>query len=460
MPQATTVDVTALVSRQPFGRFHLRLIVLGIAVLILDGFDGQIMGYVAPALSRDWHLAPGALGPVFAAGLFGLLLGAILCGWLADVVGRRAMVIACTAAFGALSLATLLVHTLDALVALRFVTGLVLGGAMPNATALMSEYMPPRRRIGLAALVGMGFSLGSALGGFVAAFLIPRLGWTGVFWVGGVLPLLLTPVLWAALPESVRFLCVRRQGAPRIARTLAQIDPVLQFPPGTVFAAEEERSRGFLMPQMFTEGRAAMTTLVWIVYFAHGATLNFIVNWMPTLMHDAGISMEGAASANALFQVGGILGGIVLGFMIDRLDAVVLSVSLLASAVLIALIGQVGLSYGVIAGFAFAAGACVVGTQGSANAFTGGALYPTFIRSTGLGWALGMSRLGGVIAGSFGGAWLLRAHMPLAQTFLIGAVPEVVAALAMIQLARLRSGQAALGADDRGFAARPARASD
>ena len=218
------VDVVEFIDQQPVGGFQIRLLATCAAVLFLDGFDTQAIGYVAPALAREWGLTKGALGPVFSAGLFGLMIGALLFGPLADRIGRRKIIVFSTVAFGLGSLATAFIPDVNSLLAIRFLTGLGLGGAMPNAIAMTSEFSPRRRRATMVMIMFCGFSVGAALGGLLAAALIPDFGWRSVFIVGGAAPLLLAPILALRLPESVRFLVLAGHAQQRVAALLKRIN--------------------------------------------------------------------------------------------------------------------------------------------------------------------------------------------------------------------------------------------
>src|ERR1700726_3621754 len=233
------VDVADFIDQQPVGGFQLKLLLTCAAVLFLDGFDTTAIGYVAPSLAKEWGLTKGALGPVFSAGLFGLMIGALLFGPLADRVGRRKIIVFSTLAFGIGTLVTAFVQDIDTLLAIRFLTGLGLGGAMPNAIAMTSEFNPRRRRATMVMIMFCGFSVGAALGGFLAAALIPYFGWRAVFIVGGTAPLLLVPVLALRLPESVRFLALTGRNDARVAQLLGSINPKAAFAPAARFVVHE-----------------------------------------------------------------------------------------------------------------------------------------------------------------------------------------------------------------------------
>jgi MFS transporter, AAHS family, 4-hydroxybenzoate transporter len=257
------IDVTAFIDEQPVGRLHIRLLVLCAAVLFMDGFDTQAMGYVAPALTRDWQLARGALGPALSAGLFGLMIGALVLGPVADRIGRKRIIVWSAVAFGIGTVATTLASDLHGLIVIRFLTGLGLGGAMPNTFALMAEFSPRRRRATLVMIMFCGFSVGAAVGGLVAAGLIPAFGWRSVFVVGGVAPLLFAPMLARMLPESIRFLAAAEGGREnaRIAQLLSLLAPTVHVPPNTRFVVNEPGHARMPVAELFASGAAATTLL-------------------------------------------------------------------------------------------------------------------------------------------------------------------------------------------------------
>src|SRR6201995_3474896 len=221
--QGAPIDVVEFIDQQPVGGFQIKLLLTCAAVLFLDGFDTQAIGYVAPAVAKEWSLTKAALGPVFSAGLFGLMIGALIFGPLADRIGRKKIIVFSVLAFGLGALVTAFVQDVNTLLAIRFLTGLGLGGAMPNAIAMTAEFNPRRRRATMVMIMFCGFSVGAALGGFLAAALIPQFGWRSVFIVGGAVPLLLVPILAMRLPESVRFLVLTGREPQRVAELLGGV---------------------------------------------------------------------------------------------------------------------------------------------------------------------------------------------------------------------------------------------
>jgi AAHS family 4-hydroxybenzoate transporter-like MFS transporter len=447
---ASVVDVAGFIDQQPVGGFQIRLLLTCAAVLLLDGFDTTAIGFVAPSLAKEWGLTKGALGPVFSAGLFGLMIGALTLGPLADRIGRKKIIIFSTLAFGIGTLVTAFVQDVNTLLAIRFLTGLGLGGAMPNTIAVTSEFSPHRRRATMVMVMFCGFSAGAALGGLLAAALIPQFGWRSVFVVGGVAPLLLVPILALRLPESVRFLALTGRANERVADLLALVNPKAEFPLVTQFVVHEPGLAGIPMLHLFRDGRTLVTLLLWVVFFMSLLDLYFLTNWLPTVLNDLGASVSEAAVIGSMLQVGGVVGTFALGSVIDRFSFRALALVYFIAVFAVGAIGQLGHSVVFVTMAIFAAGFCMVGGQIAANALAAG-FYPTSIRATGVGWALGIGRIGSIIGPLVGGV-LLTMKWSAGAVFMAAAGAALCAALAAFSLSRL----AGMGGSGKRAADQPA----
>jgi MFS transporter, AAHS family, 4-hydroxybenzoate transporter len=440
------VDVVEFIDRQPVGGFQIGVLLTCAAVLVLDGFDTTAIGFVAPPLAGEWGLTKVALGPVFSAGLFGLMIGALVFGPLADRIGRKKIIVFSTLAFGIGALVTAFVQDVNTLLAVRFLTGLGLGGAMPNTIAVTSEFSPRRRRATMVMIMFCGFSLGAALGGFLAAALIPQFGWRSVFVVGGLAPLLLVPVLALRLPESVRFLALSGRANERVEQLLRLVNPKATFAPAAEFVVHEPALAGIPVLHLFAAGRTLVTLLLWVVFFMSLLDLYFLSNWLPTVLNDLGASVSEAAVIGSMLQVGGVVGAFALGSIIDRFSFRALALVYFIAVFAVGAIGQLNHSAVLVSLAIFVAGFCIVGGQIAANALAA-AFYPTSMRSTGVGWALGIGRVGSIVGPLVGGV-LLSLKWSTAEVFLCAAAAALCAALAAFCLSRL----AGMGGSGKGAA--------
>jgi AAHS family 4-hydroxybenzoate transporter-like MFS transporter len=440
-PPPPTVDVQAVIDAQPVSPLQKRLLFLCFLVIAIDGFDTAIVGFIAPAIRAEWRLPVTALGPLFAAGLFGLMLGAFAVGPLADRHGRKAMLVASMIVFGAASLASAYSAGLASLIVLRFVTGLGLGGAMPMTITLASEFCPAPRRSSLVTLMFCGFTLGSAMGGFIAAQVLPSYGWRVLLAGGGIAPLLLAPVLVMLLPESVRFLVTKLAAANgaaqgRIAAVLGRIAPAADFRGATFVDATPAGKSP--VAQLFRGGLLKGTLLLWLAFFMSLLVVYLMTNWMPTLLHQAsGASIADAAFVSAMYQVGGTIGAIVVGRLMDRFEPHhVLFASYLLGAAFIVLISLSAGTRAVMTLAVFAAGACISGGQTGGNALSA-AFYPTAYRATGVAWANGIGRSGSIVGSLLGGV-LLGFGWPATTVYALVGIPAVVSAVALATLGVVR----------------------
>lgn len=429
-----TLDVSSLLDQNKISRFQKLAIFLCGAILFLDGFDAQAIGYVAPALLEAHIVTPVQLGPVFSASLIGLMVGAVLLAPMADRLGRRPVLISSTAVVGTFSLVTAWAPGFDELVCLRFLTGVGLGGCMPNAVALISEYSPAKQRGFLVSAMFAGFTLGSMLGGIVSAQVVPTYGWQGVFVIGGVLPLLLVPILFFFMPESIRYLVSRKNEPEHVSQIIQQMNPELGVDADTRFVVKEEVAKNNSVWQLLARGRAKQTALLWVIFFMSLLNIYLLVNWLPTIIKASGESMRTAIYIGTALQLGGLIGAFPLGYLLDRKGArLTLSVSYVLGAASVVLIGIFSSTSMLLTAFAvFMAGFAIIGGQGVANA-AASMTYPTEIRSTGVGWALGVGRIGSIVGPLLGGMLQSMGVVPRVIFFLC-AIPAVIAALAAFAL--------------------------
>jgi AAHS family 4-hydroxybenzoate transporter-like MFS transporter len=426
------LDVQSLINSSPISRYQWRVVILCFLIVFLDGLDTAAMGFIAPALSQDWGIERASLGPVMSAALIGMVFGALGSGPLADRFGRKVVLVGAVLLFGAFSLASAYSSNVEQLLVLRFLTGLGLGAGMPNATTLLSEYTPERKKSLLVTSMFCGFNLGMAGGGFISAKLIPAFGWHALLLLGGVLPLLLGVVLILWLPESARFLVVRNRGSERIRRVLAPIAPALVAQAGS-FSVPEQRtvkSRNVLAV-IFSSTYSTGTLLLWLTYFMGLVIVYLLTSWLPTLMRESGASMEQSAFIGALFQFGGVLSAVGVGWAMDRFNPhKFIGAFYLLAGVFAYAVGQSLGNITVLATLVLVAGMCVNGAQ-SAMPSLAARFYPTQGRATGVSWMLGIGRFGAIL-GAWMGATLLGLGWNFEQVLTALVVPAGLAAAAVV----------------------------
>ncbi|MGC4028328.1 MAG: aromatic acid/H+ symport family MFS transporter [Steroidobacteraceae bacterium] len=425
-------------SRNP-SKFQYALLLLIALLLLSDGYDMQAIGYVAPALVDAWGVERPAFAPIFSMGLFGVMIGAMTMTPLADRIGGKRVLLGCTGVYGVLTLATALVRDVDALLLLRFATGIFLGGAMPNAIALVSEYAPTKMRALMVTIAVCGFSIGGAAGGVVATTMIGAFGWQAVFVVGGAVPLLILPLLILYLPESLPRLLSGKADA-RALKVLEKIAPGWTPQVDTDAGADAAASaphRAAPVIGLFQNGLAPATSLIWVVYFSNLLILFTLSNWLPSIITLDGLPLQTANLATTFYQLGGTFGALLIAFLCDRFRAHrVLAFTFLGACASVFLIGSASGNPTLIALTIAAAGFCVVGGQNATNAFVSN-FYPSDIRASGIGWALGIGRLGSILGPLLVGA-AIAAGVETRTLFQFCAVPALVAAAAILLVGRVR----------------------
>lgn len=434
MSAVQTIDIPSVIDSNRLSRSQLLILMMVGLTVVMDGFDVQSMGYVAPAIIADWGVSKAELGPVFGAGLFGMLVGSLTLSVLADKIGRRPVLIWATVFFSLCMLVTAHVTSIGQLQVIRFVTGLGLGAIMPNALALVGEFSPRNKRVTLMMLVSCGYTIGAVLGGLVSAWMIPLWGWQSVFYLGGIFPLLIAALMYVFVPESMQFLVVKGRRLDEVGRTLRRIDPSLKVDGSTRYALAETAQGSAPVVELFREGRGVATVLLWVVNFMNLLNLYFLSSWLPTIATSAGMSTSTAVMVGTTLQVGGVLGTLLMGPVIDRIGFFKVLVPCFALAALsIALIGQPGIGLPLLFLVVTVTGFCIIGGQPAVNALAA-TYYPTALRSTGLGWSLGIGRWGS-IAGPVLGGLLIQFEWSNSEIFLAMAVPTVIAALMLFLFA-------------------------
>lgn len=413
-----------------------QILVVAICFILnmLDGMDVLILSYIAPALSADWQVSPESLGVVFSAGLAGMAAGGLLIAPLADRFGRRKLILASITMMAAAMFGSSVAASILELIASRFVVGIGIGTVLASMAALTAEYAPEKHRSFAVGFLQAGYPVGATITGFAVASLLPAYGWQAMLLGAAILCAAAVPLVWLLLPESIAFLLSRqpRGALARANRLLASIgQPQLDaLPPQNISETRHAGVRGLL-----TEGRGPSTLLLWLAIIFGFTTLYFVISWIPKLAVEAGLPARDAIYAGAIYNIGAFFGTSSIGLIAMRFDLrkLILAYMMLAAAAL-AVFGSLAMPLAATLATAFLIGMFV---QGGFNGCypLAASLYPPEARGTGIGWAMGVGRIGAVIGPMLGG-FLLAAKVPLPVIFGIFAVPVVLAGIcaALIRL--------------------------
>ncbi|HTJ24753.1 MAG TPA: MFS transporter [Candidatus Limnocylindria bacterium] len=436
MTPSRSVNVSELVDHQKLGGFHLRLVLWSFLIMVTDGFDIGLMAFVAPSLAKVWHIENrAAFAPLFSASFVGILIGSPLFGYIGDRFGRKVAIITGALWYGVFTLAGLFATSLETLIVLRFLAGFGIGGVLPNAIALNAEFAPKRFRATMVILMFTGVTLGGGLPGPIAALLVPTYGWHILFIVGGLIPIVVGLCLIVALPESLKFLALRRADNAAAVRVARRLGPQAEIASDATLTFDEEHKAAISARELFAHGLQWVTPLLWLLFVINLMTFYFLNQWIPLVFADAGLSIKDSALAVTVFQVGGTIGGLVLARPLDRYGFVPVAILFALACPVVASIGFLAHDEGALMTAVFLAGFCLLGLQFGLNA-SAGLIYPTGVRAFGVGWALGIGRFGSIIGPMVGGA-LVGAHLPMARLYLYAAIPLIVGTLGAVTLVRL-----------------------
>jgi AAHS family 4-hydroxybenzoate transporter-like MFS transporter len=417
------VAAEAVLENPRLGALQLRVAVLCALVQMCDGYDLNSVAWAVPSLIHEWHLPPSTFAMAFLWSSIGIMVGALSAGPIGDRFGRRPLLLGSLTLFGIASLLSAVVGSLSVLSLLRFFTGVGIGGGFSGAAALSGDYAPQRLRATMIMATFTGAPIGGFLGGQIVALLLAQWGWRMIFVLGGIFPLALVPVLVLWLPESPRFLATKKKLSPRTATLVQRLD----------IASAQSNAIGIAwenpISMLFGQGYALQTVLLWIIFFCSLLNLFLFAYWMPTVLNLIGVSPAQAVSMASLRELGAIFAVLYLGLAIDRIGPErALAMHYAAGAVFIAMIALFALPYFVLCVVIFLAGMTIIGSQNGVNGACG-KLYPARMRTSGIGWALGIGRLGGLVAPILGG-YLLAIGWPPTRMFLVAGLFALIAAAA------------------------------
>lgn len=442
MTPAAVIDVCQLLDSQRLGRMHVLTIGLCFFTLFLDGLDFSIVNVAAPAILRAWQIESGAMGAVFAAGNLGLLLGSVIFGVLSDRLGRKFGIVAGVLAFSVPGIVTAFAGSVDQLALLRFITGLGIGGVIPNVVALLSEMAPKRLRLGFVVLTFVGTWVGGVAAGLLAARMIPQFGWQVVFFAPGAAGVILAVILVVSLPESIRFLALRKPESTTLRKLVQRIDPHISLGPQTRFVLPQSVT-GRIVPlrTLFTEGRAIVTSVLWFGFFVESFAMIGLLSWLPVLLEHLGLSPVQASMAFAYGSACGIVAQSVTGRLLDTFGPKAIGTTSLITFLAAVLLAHQGLS-GTLVTICAAISIGFAGTTHNALHGVAGALYPTSMRGKGIGYAGAVGRVGAIIGPAFVGYVLFEA-VGQRQSIYFLATPYLFVVIAAWFLGRMYGTQVA-----------------
>lgn len=420
------LDVAQLLEGQRSRMFAMRLLLLSWLITVFDGLDLMMISFTAPYVRDELHLSPQQLGELFSSGTLGQILGGFVFCYLADRVGRRPVIVATAFTFGILTMATALAASFPQLLLLRFFDGMAIGGMLPIAWALNIEFAPRHRRGTVVTIIMLGYSIGAASAGPMTNAIAPFHGWQGVFIAGGLGTLVISVLLLAGLPESLRFLVSTGRSPKRIATMIRRFDPTCdatehdRFILGDEPAPSSGKARSFRVGDLFAGDLALITPLLWLGYMASALAIYFNGNWGPLLLEYLKVPRHTAALVASSGGLIGALAGVALLHLTERRGkAWLLLYPALALPVLL-LLGFGVLPQTLFLPFVVLAAMFVGGGHASVVSIAG-LFYPSSIRANGGGWATSVAKIGGVAGPLIGGA-VLASGLPVMRTYALLAI--------------------------------------
>lgn len=442
MSDNKTINVRELLDNRDVSSYQKFIVFLCFLIVVMDGFDVVIMGFVAPALKEAWQWSNKDLAPVISAALFGLTFGALTAGPLGDKFGRRKVLTASVFIFGLFTLLVAMASSKTEFIIYRFIAGFAMGGIMPMVATLVKEYSPARRAALLVTFVFAGFTVGAAGGGFLAKWMVPELGWQSVFYLGGILPIITAVLMLFVMPESLTYMVHKRGNQAEIRQIIercapgsTQADSQFTVPAEATGAQGNENPIKIALNSHYRLG----SFMLWIAYFMHLFLVYLLGSWMPTMINESGMTASQAVIISTMFQLGGPLGSITLGWFMDRFEQHrVIQTAYAIGAVFLVIMSYIGGEYALMCIVAFVIGAGFNGGGTAMNALSTN-FFPLPARATGNSWMHGIGRTGAILS-SFAGAWMLDAGWKFDTIALVLTIPTTcIIVLLLVKFLRYRN---------------------
>jgi len=429
------INTTEVIANSKFNRFHLSLLLWSFLIIAFDGYDLVVYGTVVPLLIEQWNLTSVEAGAMGSYGLFGMMFGAIFFGTLADRIGRKKVIVVTVILFSLFTFLCGFAESPTMFSTFRFLAGLGLGGIMPNVIALLTDYAPKSMKSMLVSIVLCGYSVGGILAPLLGIYLMPTFGWESIFWVAA-LPLLILPIMYKQLPETASHL-IRTGKKEELFAILSKVSPGTKFDGNDVIMELPSSDTKIPIIGLFKENRGLSTIMFWIAFFSCLLMVYGLNTWLPKLMMEAGYALNSSLGFLIALQGGAIVGTIIIARLCDKYGAKKMLVPMYASgAVALTLLGFGGNTF-VIYGLVAVAGAATIGAQNIVQAYVS-QYYPAYIRSTALGMASGIGRIGGMFGPLLGG-FLLSISLPIQLNFIAFAIPGLIAAVALALVPQQRN---------------------
>ena len=423
-----------MVDDAKFTPFHMNVLFWCMLVIIFDGYDLVIYGVAMKGLVAQWGLSAKEAGFLGSVALFGMMIGAMALGSLADRYGRKKMIALCLVLFSVFTFLCGFAQNPTQFAIMRFIAGVGIGGAMPNLVAMMAEYSPKRMRSTMVSLMFSGYAIGGMLSAGLGIMIVPSMGWEWMFYLG-IIPLFLLPLIWKFLPESLGFL-MRQGKEAEVRKILPKVAPELNITAEDQLVREEVVVKKSVVPvgQLFVEHRGVSTLAFWVSFFCCLLMTYALSTWLPKFMEQAGYELKAGLSFLFAMNIGAMIGAIGGGWLADKFNikAVLVAFLLLGSAAFVCLgyKAPVPVLYVLVT----IAGATTIGTQIVLYSYVA-IFYPLKIRSTGIGWASGVGRIGAIVGPILGG-WLVAMQLPHSTNFMVFAIPAIIATVAVLFIAK------------------------